>query len=98
MLRREPRSPGSQISLCASTLDGRERTHPSPRQPTAVNIENRAVHVIRVRRGQKQATARDIVRPAPAAFRNPAQDRLVTLRVFAEETRVFGGNVTGGNG
>ena len=67
-------------------------------QPAAVNVQHRAVEIIRIAARQKHAAARDVFRRAPAAFGNPVEDGLVPHRVFAQRLGVFRGDVAGRNG
>src|ERR1035437_7516907 len=70
----------------------------SPRQPAAVHVHDRAVHVIGVLRREKQDWFRDVFRLAPARFGNAGENGLVALLVLADRARVFRGDVAGRNG
>src|SRR5579884_90658 len=70
----------------------------SSAQPAAVNVEDGAVQIIGVGRGQKNAAAGDVFRISPAAFRDSFQNRPVTNGILAQRPGVFRGDVTGGEG
>jgi hypothetical protein len=57
-------------------------------QPTAVNIEDGTVEMVRIAGSQKKADAGNVRRTAPTVFRNTFQDRPVASGILAQ-ARVF---------
>ena len=56
-------------------------------KPTSIDVKNRAVHVVGVRRGKVERGAGDLVGMAPIALRDAGEDRGVSVRVFAQAVR-----------
>src|SRR5437016_2035273 len=71
--------PGPGRSSAAAVASG-----VSTGKPTSVDVQDRSIHVIRLRRGEKQKPSGDLVRPGPVALRDAGTDCCVAHLVVAQ--------------